>query len=559
VQRVLFVPLALLLLVTAARGQAPATTHVKIHAVLVDKDLNQKPVPRLAVSLQRVGAAGEAITLRTGFDGLAETDLPAGQYRLVTPEPEEFEGKRYSWDMEIAISGGAFSLDLSNDNAKVADITAVAARSSDDLTAQFKRLNNSVVTVYSELGHGTGFLVDPRGLIVTNNHVVKSSEYLAVQFNEKRKAAATLLASDAQKDIAVLWVNLEAFPDAVTATIAKQDSDKAAVSVGERVFTIGSPMMQQKVLTTGIVSHVEPKAIISDVNINPGNSGGPLFNIAGNVIGVTTYNEQAQSGPGLSGVVRIEEALPLIQQAQDKIKQPGATPPSAALLPVDPIEPFPFDALQAAATPGKVDRTPYFFSAGDFDVAIFTPPLAYRLYVEQQREMEKERAKRDKKRGDAEPDKSGAGDEKNWRSDEHPPVVTVRVTPQLKVKFWASMATPGEVKARFKTDFYRMRLLCAGKELTPILPAKFSFEGGNYGSVEITDTTYFGMYDYLPDAIAPSCGQMTLEIYPDKTAPPTVKALDSNTIQAVWSDFEPYRKSLAEPAAPTTTPAPAKK
>jgi S1-C subfamily serine protease len=175
VRHVWFVPLALLLLLTAARGQAPATVHLKIHAILVDKDLNQKPVPRLAVSLQRVGAAGEPIALRTGFDGLAETDLPAGQYRVVTPEPQELEGRRYSWDVEITISGAEYSLDLSNDNAKAADITAMAAGSSDDLTAQFKRLNNSVVTVYSELGHGTGFLVDPRGLIVTNNHVVRNA------------------------------------------------------------------------------------------------------------------------------------------------------------------------------------------------------------------------------------------------------------------------------------------------------------------------------------------------------------------------------------------------
>lgn len=555
-RRILHLPFALLLLVTWAQAQTPAAVHVKVRAILVDKDLNQKPVPRLALSLQRTDATGEPIALKTGFDGSAEADLPAGKYRLTAPGPVEFQGKRYSWDMEITISGSEFSLDLSNDNAKTTDAAPAAAGASDDLSAQFKRLQNSVVTVFSESGHGTGFLVDPRGLIVTNDHVVKSSEYLAVQFDEKCKTTATLLASDSQKDIAVLWVNLAAYPEAVIATIAKRDSGEAAVSEGERVFTIGSPLMQQKVLTTGVVSRVEPKAIISDLNINPGNSGGPLFNAAGMVIGVTTYNEQGPSGPGLSGVVRIEEALPLIEQARDKIKQPGAAPPSTALLPVQPPEPFPFDALQASVTPEKVDRTPYFFSAGDFDVAIFTPPIEYRLYVEGQRELEKEREKRNKKRGDTGPEASGADDAKNWQADEHPPVITIRVTPQLKVKFWASMAAPnGEVKARFKTDFYRMRLLCAGKELTPILPAKLSFAGGNYGSVQISDTTYFGLYDYLPDAMAPACGQMTLEIYPDKTTAPTVKVLDSSTIQAVWNDFGPFRKSLTEPAAS----APAKK
>ena len=526
---------------------------MKVRAVLVDKDLNPKPVPRLALSLQRTDAAGETIAVRTGFDGSAETELPAGKYRLVTPEPVEFQGKRYSWDMEIKLSGSEFSLDLSNDNAKSVDVAPAAAGASDDLSAQFKRLQNSVVTVYSEIGHGTGFVVDPKGLIVTNNHVVKSSEYLAVQFDEKHKAAATLLASDSQKDIAVLWVNLAAYPEAVTATIAKQGSGEPPVNEGERVFTIGSPLMQQKVLTTGVVSRVEPKAIISDLNINPGNSGGPLFNSKGFVIGVTTYNEQAERGPGLSGIVRIEEAMPLIEQGRDKVKQPGATPPSAALLPVEPTEPFPLDALRAAATPEKIDRTPYFFSAGDFEVAIFTPPLAYRLYMEEQRGLEKEREKRNKKRGHTEPEPSSDGEATNWQADEHPPVVTIRVVPQLKMKFWATMAAPsGQVKARFKTDFYRMRLLCAGKELTPILPEKLPLSGGQYGSVEISDTTYFGVYDYPPDAIAPACGNVTLEIYPGKASPPTVKVLDPFTIQTVWTDFEPFRKSLVAPAASVT-------
>ncbi len=548
-RRLLLSPFVLLLFVTPARAQSP-TVHVKVRVILVDKDLNPKPVPRLALTLQRAGASGETVALRTGFDGLAEADVPAGKYRLATPEPVEFQGKRYSWDMEVTVSGSEFSQDLSNDNAKVSDAAPAAEGAGEDLTAQFKHLRNSVVTVYSELGHGTGFLVDSSGLILTNEHVVKTSEYLAVQFDEKRKAAATLLASDSQSDIAVLWVNLAACPDAVIATIAKQDSDKSAVSEGERVFTIGSPLTQQKVLTTGIISRVEPKAIISDLNINPGNSGGPLFNSAGFVIGVTTFNEQGQSGPGLSGIVPIKEALPLLEQARGKIKGPGAAPPSATLLPVEPVGPFPFDALPAMTGDDKLNRSLYSFPAGDFEVTIFTPAMEYYLYAENQHQLEEEREKRNRKRGDTEPDTSGADDLRNWQADEHPPKITIRVVPQLKVKFWATATAPqGEVKARFKTDFYSMRLLCAGKELTPILPGKLPIGGGVYGSVQISDTTYFGVYDYLPDAIAPTCSQVTLEIHPDKTSSPTVKVLDVSTIQAVWNDFEPYRKSLTAGAA----------
>ena len=531
-----------------------ATVHLKVRVILVDKDLNQKPVPHLALMVQRTDAAAGPVTMKTGFDGAAETILPPGKYKLTTPQPVEFQGKRYQWETEFALTGTEFSLDLSNDTAKVTPIEPEKTpQAGDDLSELFKRLRNSVATVYSDFGHGTGFIVDPSGLVVTNEHVVSKSDYLAVQFDEKRKVTAVLLASDANKDVAVLRVNLSAYPEALVAAMAKSEAGKSpAIAEGDRVFTIGSPLNQQKVLTTGVVSRVDARAIISDVNINPGNSGGPLFNSAGLVIGVTTYSQQARRGPGLSGIVKIEEALPLIEEARSKATGPA---PSATLLPVEPKEPFPLDALRASVPAGKVDRAPYIFSAGDFDVAMYTPPFEYRLYAEHQRALEKEREKRDKKRGeDTQQDSSGA-DVKNWEADEHKPEITIRVEPQLKVKFWASMAAPhGQVKARFKTDFYRMRLLCGSQEITPIRPGKLRLEGDNTGPVAVSDTTFMGVYDYLPEAIGPACGQVTLEIYPDKNSPPTVKPLDTTTIQAVWTDFEPYRKAQSSPSSQSAPP-----
>lgn len=543
----------MLIFCLAAYSQV-ATVRLKVRVILVDKDLNQKPAPHLALVVQRTDAAGEPLAMKTGLDGAAEATLPPGKYKLTTPQPIEFQGKRYQWETEFTLTGAGFSLELSNDTAKVTPIEPEkTSRGRDDLSELFKHLRNSVATVYSEFGHGTGFIVDASGLIVTNEHVVAKSEYLSVQFDEKTKVAAILLASDPDKDVAVLRANLAAFPEAVIAPVARGEAGKApAVTEGDRVFTIGSPLNQQKVLTTGVVSRVDAKVITSDVNINPGNSGGPLFNSAGSVIGVTTYSQQARRGPGLSGIVRIEEALPLIDQAKAKASEPA---PSATLLPVEPKDPFPLDALRASAPPGKVDRAPYNFPAGDFEVAVYTPPFEYRLFAERQRALEKEREKRDKKRGGETPQDSSGADVKNWEADEHKPEITISVEPQLKLKFWASMAAPaGQVKARFKTDFYRMRLLCGSKEVTPIRPGKYRVEGGYSGGVTVSDTTYMGVYDYLPDAIGPGCGQVTLEIYPDKNSPPTVRPLDSATIQAVWTDFEPYRKAQANPTSQTAPP-----
>src|SRR5262245_7269656 len=110
----------------------------------------------------------------------------------------------------------------------------------DDLTESFQRLQSSVVTVWSEIGHGTGFIIDKDGLVITNQHVVGPSEYIAVQFDPTLKIPATLLAASAEKDIAVLWVNLNALPDSTVAPIATttQGSDPAVVE-GERVLTVG--------------------------------------------------------------------------------------------------------------------------------------------------------------------------------------------------------------------------------------------------------------------------------------------------------------------------------
>jgi S1-C subfamily serine protease len=267
--------LALLLLPPSNQAQDQANARLHVRAVLVDKDLNQKPVPYLGVNLTRLDAASsEQTSAKTALDGTADLQLAEGKYRLVTPEPLEFQGKKYSWDLEIVVSAAETVVVLSNDNAKVAEGVAVQpARKVDELTALFQKYQNSVVTVWSEIGHGTGFVVDGTGLIVTNQHVIGPSEFISVQFDPKRKVAAQLLAFSPEKDVAVLWANVSAFPEAIAAPIAKPEAGSGTVVEGERVFTIGSPLHQRKILTSGIVSKVETRAIISDLNINHGNSG----------------------------------------------------------------------------------------------------------------------------------------------------------------------------------------------------------------------------------------------------------------------------------------------
>jgi S1-C subfamily serine protease len=422
---------------------------------------------------------------------------------------------------------------------------APRARIKDEMTAHFQRLQNTVVTVWSETGHGTGFIVDTNGLILTNHHVIGPSEYIAIQFDERRKVRAVRLETDPLKDIAVVWAAVSAFPEAIPAPLA---TSVPSVEEGERVFTIGSPLNQRKILTTGVASKVEERAILSDININPGNSGGPLFNSLAEVVGVTTFGDPTTRGPGVSGIVRIEEALPLIESA--KRKMADMSPPDSALLPVEPTEPFPVEAIKAAAQVQKFDLRPYVFGAGGYDVGILTPIVMYRS-DEGEREAVRSKEKRTKKKDEG---FDPASNLYNWAeyAGQYRPVVNVRATPKLRETFLSALGRglaaaggtyAGPANMKFKTDFLRMELRCGSKVVEPIFPGRIArvIDVRN-AFVKATDATYEGLYTYPIEAFSPQCGSVSLRLYSEKKPlEPTVKVLDPKTVTRVWMDFEPWR------------------
>jgi S1-C subfamily serine protease len=515
----------ILLALLASVAQAVAQTHpvrVKLRVVLIDKDLNQKPVPFVVVRLKSGNAA--VVEAKTDLSGTALVEVVAGHYTVTSANSAELGGKKYSWNVEADIRGSEQEIDLTNDNAKSENTEGVAAKaengSGTDLTALFGRLKNSIVTVRSEAYDGSGFLVDSSGLIVTNNHVVESSKYLAVQFDQKRKVPAELIVANRDKDVAILWVNPAAFPEWVVAPIISAEGN-SAIAVGQQVFTIGNPLGREKVLTTGVISKVDKKAITSDININPGNSGGPLFTMGGQVVGITTAGLRR-----LASIVPIEPARPLLEQARKTIH--GTPPPAANLLPVEPTNYFPPDYLRGLLSQQKMDTKPYFFDLGQFQVAFITPPLSYFL----RHEDDMAAARKAAKRAGGDPAHAKPPAEALEDALDYKPVVMVSVRPKLGVLF----------KVKFKNGFQSMRLLCGGKELAPIDPGRSEFELRDERG-RTMDTTFQGRYSYLPDAISPACGSVVLEVYSEKEPTTAVsKTVDAATIERVWADLEPYRK-----------------
>jgi serine protease Do len=166
---------------------------------------------------------------------------------------------------------------------------------------------------------GSGFVIDASGLIVTNNHVIGEANDITVNFNDGTKLKAEVVGKDAKIDIAVLRVK----PEKPLRFVRFGDS--AAARVGDWVVAIGNPYGFDSSVSAGIVSARNRRIggqydnyIQTDAAINRGNSGGPLFNMAGEVIGVNTAIISPTGGSiGIGFAVPAATAIPVIEQLRN--------------------------------------------------------------------------------------------------------------------------------------------------------------------------------------------------------------------------------------------------
>ncbi len=156
-------------------------------------------------------------------------------------------------------------------------------------------------------GAGSGFIVNPDGYILTNTHVVANAEEVTVRLTDRREFPAKVIGADERTDVAVIKINASNLP------IVKL-GDPARIKPGQWVLAIGSPFGFENSATAGIISATSRSVpgesytpfIQTDVAVNPGNSGGPLFNMAGEVIGI---NSQIFSRTG--GFMGVSFAIPI--------------------------------------------------------------------------------------------------------------------------------------------------------------------------------------------------------------------------------------------------------
>ena len=159
-------------------------------------------------------------------------------------------------------------------------------------------------------GMGSGFIVEPDGVILTNAHVVQGADKVTVRLSDRREFEGTIVGVDKATDIAVVRIEARDLPTVKL-------GDPRSVRVGEWVLAIGSPFGFENTVTAGIVSATSRSLpngtyvpfIQTDAAVNPGNSGGPLFNLQGEVIGVNSQIYSRSGGyQGLAFAIPIDVA-----------------------------------------------------------------------------------------------------------------------------------------------------------------------------------------------------------------------------------------------------------
>ena len=164
---------------------------------------------------------------------------------------------------------------------------------------------------------GSGFIIDPSGIVVTNNHVIKGAESITVTLQDNTVLKARVIGHDDRTDLAVLQVHT----DRKLPAVRFGDSDKSRV--GDWVLAIGNPFGLSGTVTAGIVSSrgrdiqqgPYDDFIQTDAPINKGNSGGPLFDMAGAVIGINTAIYSPSGGSiGIGFAIPANEASLVIAQ-----------------------------------------------------------------------------------------------------------------------------------------------------------------------------------------------------------------------------------------------------
>jgi len=176
---------------------------------------------------------------------------------------------------------------------------------------------------FRQPGLGSGVIIDKRGLVLTNFHVVKGADEIIVRLSDKREYRGQILGTDTKTDLAVVRFS----PDQHPLTVAPLGNSDA-LRVGEWAIAIGNPFGLDQTVTVGVISATGrsdvgiatyENFIQTDASINPGNSGGPLVNLKGEVVGINTAIVSTGQGIGFAIPINVAQGVATTLVSKGKV------------------------------------------------------------------------------------------------------------------------------------------------------------------------------------------------------------------------------------------------
>ena len=262
--------------------------------------------------------------------------------------------------------------------ATTTPMSTPTATSTPTIAELVRNVQGGVVQIITITSSGSGFIIDTDGRVVTNQHVVSGNRNVTIRMNDGTEYPASVLGVEATADLAVVDIA----PEAALTPVHLGDSSR--VQVGEEVIAMGYPLGyqlgQSMTVTQGIISARRPNLdgtgvehFQTDAAINPGNSGGPLFNRAGQVIGVNTskqeYTSDGRPVDGIAFAVAINELKSRLETLKGSGSQQPVTTPTMVPTPVTPV-PTP----EAAPTPPPLQTGWNRYNNGVYGFSVDTPP-----------------------------------------------------------------------------------------------------------------------------------------------------------------------------------------